>query len=165
MGRLRKAADFLDGWTQQIALPNMPRRCAPTTFIRSGLTVAPQNPVRERSRNSTVQLFQLLNPTPSCVSRLGIWHLVKSELKALGIPAEVRKRIQSHRSKTATSDMDDWYDHADHYDEDYAALALWEKRQAGAGQADRKSSLSRAGFYAAAAEYLAFNNDCSWRAP
>ena len=72
-----------------------------------------------------MQLFQLLNPTPSCVSRLGIWHLVKSGLKALGIPAEVRKRIQSHRSKTATSDMDDWYDHADHYDEDYAALALW----------------------------------------
>ena len=63
--------------------------------------------------------------------RLPLRHwLVKSELKALGIPAEVRKRIQSRRSKTATSDMDDWYGHADHYDEDYAALALWEKRQA-----------------------------------
>lgn len=24
--------------------------------------------------------------------------------------------------------MDEWYDHADHYDDDYAALALWEKR-------------------------------------
>ena len=55
-------------------------------------------------------------------------HLVKSELKKLLIPAEVRKRIQSHKSKTATSDMDDWYDHAEYYDEDREALDKWELR-------------------------------------
>lgn len=55
-------------------------------------------------------------------------HLVKTEMKSLGIDAEVRKRIQSHRSKTATADMDDWYDHADYYDADRAALELWEQR-------------------------------------
>jgi hypothetical protein len=58
----------------------------------------------------------------------GLRHLVKTEIKGLGISPEVRKRIQSHRSKTATSDMDEWYDHADNYNEDYAALTLWEKR-------------------------------------
>jgi site-specific recombinase XerD len=58
----------------------------------------------------------------------GLRHLVKTEMKSLGIPAEVRKRIQSHRSKTATSDMDEWYDHAEYYDEDFKALAAWEGR-------------------------------------
>jgi hypothetical protein len=40
--------------------------------------------------------------------------------------ADVRRRIQSHRAKASTTDMDDWYDHADHYDVDREALEAWE---------------------------------------
>jgi hypothetical protein len=58
----------------------------------------------------------------------GIRHLFKTEMKRLDIPAEVRRRIQSHRSKAATSDMDEWYDHADNYDADRSALERWECR-------------------------------------
>jgi integrase len=58
----------------------------------------------------------------------GLRHLVKTELKRLGIPADVRRRIQSHRSKTSTTDMDEWYDHADYYDADREALDAWEGR-------------------------------------
>lgn len=52
--------------------------------------------------------------------------MVKKEMKSLGIPGEVRKSIQSHRSKAATSDMDEWYDHADNSDADREALEAWE---------------------------------------
>ena len=58
----------------------------------------------------------------------GIRHLFKTEMKRLDIPAEVRRRIQSHRSKAATSDMDEWYDHADNYEADRSALERWERR-------------------------------------
>jgi integrase len=58
----------------------------------------------------------------------GIRHLFKTEMKRLDIPAEVRRRIQSHRSKAATSDMDEWYDHADNYEADRTALERWEHR-------------------------------------
>ena len=58
----------------------------------------------------------------------GIRHLFKTEMKRLDIPAEVRRRIQSHRSKAATSDMDEWYDHADNYEADRSALERWEHR-------------------------------------
>jgi integrase len=58
----------------------------------------------------------------------GLRHMFKTEMKNLHIEAEVRRRIQSHRSKAATSDMDDWYDHADYYDADRAALEAWENR-------------------------------------
>jgi site-specific recombinase XerD len=58
----------------------------------------------------------------------GLRHLVKTELRELGIPADVRRRIQSHRAKSSTSDMDEWYSHADDYPADKKALELWEKR-------------------------------------
>ena len=58
----------------------------------------------------------------------GLRHLFKTELKGLGIELEVRRRIQSHRSRSATSDMNEWYDHADNYDADRAALDAWERR-------------------------------------
>jgi integrase len=58
----------------------------------------------------------------------GLRHTFKTEMKRLGIAEDVRKRIQSHRSKSTTSDMDLWYDHADNYDADRAALEAWEKR-------------------------------------
>jgi len=58
----------------------------------------------------------------------GIRHLFKTEMKRLDIPAEVRRRIQSHRSRAATSDMDEWYDHADNYEADRSALKRWERR-------------------------------------
>ena len=58
----------------------------------------------------------------------GLRHMFKTEMNNLGIAPEIRGRIQSHRSKTATSDMDQWYDHADHYNADRAALDAWEKR-------------------------------------
>jgi site-specific recombinase XerD len=58
----------------------------------------------------------------------GLRHLFKTEIKRLGIPAEVRLRLQSHRSKAATSDMDEWYDHADNYDADRQALEAWEAK-------------------------------------
>ena len=49
-------------------------------------------------------------------------------MKRLDIPVEVRRRIQSHRSRAATSDMDEWYDHADNYEADRSALEHWERR-------------------------------------
>jgi site-specific recombinase XerD len=55
-------------------------------------------------------------------------HMFKTEMKRLGVASEVRRRIQSHRSKAATSDMDEWYDHADNYDVDRAALEAWQHR-------------------------------------
>ncbi len=58
----------------------------------------------------------------------GLRHMFKTEMKRLGIPSEVRRRLQSHRSKTATSDMDEWYDHADNYDADRRALETWQYR-------------------------------------
>jgi integrase len=58
----------------------------------------------------------------------GLRHLFKTEMNNLGIAPEVRRRIQSHRSKSSTADMDEWYDHADNYNADRAALDAWEKR-------------------------------------
>jgi site-specific recombinase XerD len=57
-----------------------------------------------------------------------IRHLFKTEMRKLSVPAEVRRRIQSHRSPSSTSDMDEWYDHSDNYDADRDALELWERR-------------------------------------
>jgi hypothetical protein len=58
----------------------------------------------------------------------GLRHLFKTELGRLRVHKEVRRRIQSHRSKASASDMDEWYDHADNYDEVYDALKRWEHR-------------------------------------
>jgi hypothetical protein len=49
-------------------------------------------------------------------------------MRKLSVPAEVRRRIQSHRSPSSTSDMDEWYDHSYNYDADRDALELWERR-------------------------------------
>ncbi len=53
-----------------------------------------------------------------------IRHLFKTEMRKLSVPAEVRRRIQSHRNPSSTSDMDEWYDHSDNYDADRDALEL-----------------------------------------
>ena len=57
-----------------------------------------------------------------------IRHMFKTEMRKLSVPAEVRRRIQSHRSPSSTSDMDEWYDHSDNYDADRDALERWERR-------------------------------------
>jgi integrase len=58
----------------------------------------------------------------------GLCHMFKTENKGLIDSAEVRCRIQNQRSKSATSDTNERYDHADNYEADRASLEAWEKR-------------------------------------
>jgi hypothetical protein len=55
-------------------------------------------------------------------------HMFKTKEKRLDSTIDIRCRIQNHGSKSASSGMELWYDHAATYGADRAALQAWENR-------------------------------------